>query len=126
MNNCVVGEADAKELDSISTGISMPPSNQAILQVSYITNQITNSLIKYSKKCCTVCNQMRTMVVICSTCDDIICVATTVDMHACLPQAAGEDYNSLPEEWQCFHCVVHRDGYWPVSNGMEIEIVCIH
>ena len=58
---------------------------------------------------------MRTTVAICSTCNDKICMVTTANMPACLLQSAKEDYKELPEEWQCFHCLMHRDRYWLVS-----------
>jgi len=39
-NECVAKEADTRAQNTISPGISMPPSNQAILQVSHLTKQI--------------------------------------------------------------------------------------
>ena len=49
---------------------------------------------------------MRTTFAICSTCKDKICMATTVDMTACLSQVPGEDYKELPDEWQCSDCLM--------------------
>ena len=69
---------------------------------------------------------MRTTVAICSKCDNKICVATAVDMPACLSQVAGEDYNELPEEWQCFNCLMQGDGYWPVSKEKFIAPILLY